>query len=121
MNANRRQIRFRFPKGGFGVGDTFLFTSVCRYTDVTYEIPVDSFCATDIGSILQSVARVEYVHDPITYDPLTLDRASAIWVDSCRTIRCDGCLRIGYRGSGQDTQHSGHDPSHPLRHKDTSH
>lgn len=68
LHQNRRQIRWGWPKGGFGVGDTFLFTSVCRYTDVTYEIPVDSFCGSDLGSILQSVARVEYVHDPITFE-----------------------------------------------------
>jgi hypothetical protein len=61
----RRQVRFGFPTNGFSVGDTFLFTPVCRYTDVTYEIPVDSFCASDIASVLQSVARIEYVHTPI--------------------------------------------------------
>lgn len=63
---SRRQIRFGFPPNTFGVGDTFVFTSVCRYADVTYEIPVDSFCASDLASILQSVARVEYVHEPIS-------------------------------------------------------
>lgn len=66
MAQNRRQIRFGFPRGAPSVGDTFLFTSLCRYTDVTYEIPVDSFCASDIASILQSVARIEYVDTPIT-------------------------------------------------------
>lgn len=67
MTPPRRQIRWAYPKGGgFGVGDTFLFTPVCRQADVTWEIPVDSFCASDLASILQSVARIEYVHTPIT-------------------------------------------------------
>lgn len=69
MNPIKRRIRWGYPSGGgLGVGDTFLFTPVCRQADVIWQMPVDSFCASDLGSILSSVAQVEYVIEPIKED-----------------------------------------------------
>lgn len=61
-----KPIRVGIPLNFNTVGDTFLMTPLARHANVTWEIPVDTFCASDLGSILSSVANIEYTKEPIT-------------------------------------------------------
>lgn len=61
-----KTIRFGLNANRTSVGDIFLLTPAFASCRTILEVPCDTFCASDISSVLSSVCEIDFVKNPIS-------------------------------------------------------